>query len=121
MCGVRTTARADGCVLAALLVVDVFLFLLTGLGLNELPSHYSLPCGLVAGLLASATTQPADVIKTRMQVRPESFSNIQHTLISTINDGGIRSLFVGFAPRATRRTLMAAFTWAFYEHVSVYS
>lgn len=105
-------------VVCSSVLVDCLSLILTGLHINDLPSHYSLPCGLVAGVLASATTQPADVIKTRMQVRPESFTNIHRTLISTINDGGIRSLFVGFAPRATRRTLMASFTWAFYEHVS---
>lgn len=88
------------------------------LGTTDLPVNYSLPCGLVAGLLASATTQPADVIKTRMQVRPESFSNITNTILTTIKDGGLRGLFVGFAPRATRRTLMASFTWAFYERIN---
>ena len=89
------------------------------LDIEHLPSHYSLPCGLVAGFLASVTTQPADVIKTRMQIQPKS-SNLQHTIATILRDGGIRSMFVGLAPRATRRTLMASFTWAFYEHVSVY-
>ena len=89
----------------------------TVLEADHLPSHFSLPCGLVAGLLASTTTQPADVIKTRMQVQPESFSNITHTLAATVKEGGVRGLFVGLVPRATRRTLMASFTWAFYEHV----
>ena len=90
----------------------------TVLEVDHLPSHLSLPCGLVAGFLASTTTQPADVIKTRMQVQPESFSNITHTLVATVKEGGVRSLFIGLVPRATRRTLMASFTWAFYEHVS---
>lgn len=89
------------------------------LDMDHLPSHYSLPCGLVAGLLASTTTQPADVIKTRMQVQPASFSNITNTFVATTREGGVRSLFVGLVPRATRRTLMASFTWAFYEHVSI--
>lgn len=88
------------------------------LDVDHLPSHYALPCGLVAGLLASTTTQPADVIKTRMQVQPESFSNITKTFVATMKEGGIRSLFVGLVPRATRRTLMASFTWALYEHIS---
>lgn len=84
---------------------------------DQLPSHLSLPCGLVAGFLASTTTQPADVIKTRMQVQPESFSNITHTIVATVKEGGVRGLLVGLVPRATRRTLVASFTWAFYEHV----
>lgn len=91
----------------------------TALDVDQLPSQYSLPCGLVAGLLASTTTQPADVIKTRMQLHPQSFSSLPSTLLATIQEGGLRSLFVGLVPRATRRTLMASFTWAFYEHVSL--
>lgn len=102
------------------LVYDTTHLFFVVLGVDQLPSHYSLPCGLVAGALASATTQPADVIKTRMQVQPESFANISHTLLATIKNGGLSSLFVGLVPRATRRTLMASFTWAFYEHVSIW-
>ncbi len=88
------------------------------MNIDHLPAHYSLPCGLVAGFLASAVTQPADVIKTRIQVQPEFFSTISSTIAVTIKEGGIRGLFVGLLPRTTRRTFMASFTWAFYEHVS---
>jgi hypothetical protein len=97
----------------------VVAFLFPVLDVDHLPSHYSLPCGLIAGLLASTTTQPADVIKTRMQLQPASFSNITNTFIVTMKEGGFRTFFVGLVPRATRRTLMASFTWAFYEQVSL--
>ena len=100
--------------------ISYFYWFVSVLDMDQLPSRYSLPCGLLAGLLASTTTQPADVVKTRMQVHPESFSNITHTLIATMREGGFKSLFVGLVPRATRRTLMASFTWAFYEHVRDY-
>lgn len=36
--------------------------------------HFS--CGVVAGTLASVATQPADVIKTYMQMNPDKFSSI---------------------------------------------
>lgn len=37
--------------------------------------HFS--CGVVAGAMASVATQPADVIKTHMQMKPDQFSNIR--------------------------------------------
>ena len=36
--------------------------------------HFS--SGLIAGALASVATQPADVIKTKMQLYPHKFANI---------------------------------------------
>lgn len=81
------------------------------------PSMYNFPCGVLSGVMASVLTQPFDVIKTRMQVNPQGYPTLYHTLHTTLRDMGVRGLFTGFMPRATRRTLMAAFTWAFYEEV----
>ena len=82
------------------------------------PAMYNFPCGVVSGVMASVITQPFDVIKTRMQVKPKTYPTLSATLLVTIKDMGLKGLFTGFVPRATRRTLMAAFTWAFYEEVS---
>lgn len=38
-------------------------------------------CGICAGLLASAVTQPADVIKTKMQLYPNKFISFHHAII----------------------------------------
>ena len=83
------------------------------------PPMYNFPCGMVSGVLASIITQPFDVIKTRMQVKPQTYPTLRDTLTTTIRQSGLKGLFTGFVPRATRRTLMAAFTWAFYEEVSL--
>ena len=83
------------------------------------PPMFNFPCGVVSGVMASVITQPFDVIKTRMQVYPHSFPTLSETVLVTIKDMGLRGLFTGFVPRATRRTLMAAFTWAFYEEVGL--
>lgn len=88
-------------------------------GVEPPPAMYNFPCGVVSGLMASVITQPFDVIKTRMQVKPKTYPTLSATLLVTIKDMGLKGLFTGFVPRATRRTLMAAFTWAFYEEVSV--
>ena len=91
---------------------------LTVTGEQQLPSSYNFPCGVVAGVLASVTTQPADVVKTRMQLQPQAYPSVVSTIAVVVRNNGLRGLLVGLAPRATRRTLMAAFTWAFYEEVS---
>lgn len=39
------------------------------LGTEHLPSHYNLPCGVAAGIMASCITQPADVVKTKLQTK----------------------------------------------------
>ena len=86
---------------------------------DQLPSCYSFPCGVLAGVLASVTTQPADVVKTRMQLQPQAYPSVISTIAVVVRNNGLRGLLVGLAPRATRRTLMAAFTWTFYEEVSI--
>lgn len=73
-------------------------------------------CGIAAGLLASITTQPADVVKTSVQLQAAD-SGLRRTVLAICQRTGIRGLFVGILPRVTRRTLMAAFTWSFYEQI----
>jgi solute carrier family 25 protein 38 len=84
---------------------------------EPLPPMYNFPCGVFSGFMASVITQPFDVIKTRMQVKPQIYPTLHATLLTTLKDMGVRGLFTGIMPRATRRTLMAAFTWAFYEEI----
>jgi hypothetical protein len=43
------------------------------------PLNFS--CGLVAGLLASVVTQPADVVKTKMQLYPNKFSGVCSVIV----------------------------------------
>ena len=75
-------------------------------------------CGVAAGLLASISTQPADVVKTSVQVRAAN-TGLVETVFNICQRTGLRGMFVGILPRATRRTLMAAFTWSFYEQVRI--
>lgn len=81
------------------------------------PVH-NLTCGVMAGVLASLITQPADVVKTRMQINPRLYPTLLSTVAYTLRERGLQGLFTGSMPRATRRTFMAAFTWLFYEEIS---
>ncbi|XP_077525825.1 mitochondrial glycine transporter A-like isoform X3 [Haemaphysalis longicornis] len=75
-------------------------------------------CGLVAGLLASVVTQPADVIKTHMQLSPAKFSSILATVLLVAREEGVVGYFRGLVPRMLRRTLVTAMAWSFYEQVT---
>lgn len=79
------------------------------------PLHFS--CGLVAGLMASAVTQPADVIKTKMQLYPEKYGNVLAVMSHIQRKYGMQGYFKGLVPRMLRRTLMAAMAWTVYEQM----
>nr|CAD7260144.1 unnamed protein product [Timema shepardi] len=79
------------------------------------PTNFS--CGLVAGLLASVMTQPADVLKTKMQLYPDKFQNLQTIIVYVHKKYGVKGYFKGLVPRMLRRTLMAAMAWTVYEQV----
>lgn len=77
-------------------------------------------CGLGSGLLASVVTQPADVVKTRLQLTalPTGAGTLGQTVGLIYQEGGSRAFFNGLAPRVLRRTFMAAMAWTVYERVS---
>lgn len=75
-------------------------------------------CGLVAGLLASGVTQPADVIKTQMQLCPTKFTSISRTILLIAKEEGVVGYFRGLVPRMLRRTLVTAMAWSFYEQIT---
>ena len=70
--------------------------------------------GLVAGALASLITQPADVIKTKMQVTTGNKSVIT-TCSRIVSTYGHRGFFLGLGPRLLRRSMMAGLAWSVYE------
>lgn len=80
------------------------------------PAHFS--CGIVAGLLASLVTQPADVIKTKMQLYPGKYQSILHVILFIQKKHGFQGYFTGLVPRMLRRTLMASMAWTVYEQIT---
>ncbi|KAL7976820.1 hypothetical protein Chor_008769, partial [Crotalus horridus] len=74
-------------------------------------------CGTVAGILASLATQPADVIKTHMQLSSEKYLHTGQTIALIFRNYGLAGFFHGAVPRALRRTLMAAMAWTVYEQM----
>ncbi|KAM4603414.1 mitochondrial glycine transporter B isoform 2-T2 [Polymixia lowei] len=73
-------------------------------------------CGMVAGVLASLVTQPADVVKTHIQVSSSHLSTAD-AVRYIFTEHGLRGFFRGAVPRSLRRTLMAAMAWTVYEQL----
>jgi len=86
-----------------------------GKELIQAATHFS--CGIMAGLLASLVTHPADVVKTKMQIKPEVYRSILQAYRKILADAGPRGFLIGFAPRMLRRSLMSAFAWTIYEEI----
>jgi len=77
--------------------------------------HFS--CGVMAGCLASLVTQPADVVKTQMQLYPDHFNKISVVVKYIFEREGAAGFLRGIVPRTVRRTLMAAMAWTVYEQL----
>lgn len=75
-------------------------------------------CGVVAGVAASLATNPADVLKTKMQLYPEKFPNVFSAALYVHQNYGVKGYFKGAVPRMLRRTLMAAMAWTVFEEIT---
>ncbi|XP_069385611.1 mitochondrial glycine transporter B-like isoform X2 [Paralichthys olivaceus] len=73
-------------------------------------------CGVVAGVMASLVTQPADVVKTHIQVSTSHWSTAD-AIRYIHKEHGMAGFFRGAVPRSLRRTLMAAMAWTVYEQL----
>ncbi|KAM6956964.1 mitochondrial glycine transporter A [Aplochiton taeniatus] len=74
-------------------------------------------CGVLAGVLASLITQPADVVKTHVQVSPHLYKRTKDAVRYIYSAHGFQGFFRGGVPRSLRRTMMAAMAWTVYEHM----
>uniref|UniRef100_A0A3B1KBY9 Mitochondrial glycine transporter n=1 Tax=Astyanax mexicanus TaxID=7994 RepID=A0A3B1KBY9_ASTMX len=74
-------------------------------------------CGVVSGVLASLVTQPADVVKTQVQVNPHLFRRTWDAVHYIYMEHGAVGFFRGAVPRSLRRTMMAAMAWTIYEQL----
>ncbi|XP_077415768.1 mitochondrial glycine transporter A-like [Vanacampus margaritifer] len=75
-------------------------------------------CGILAGVSASLVTQPADVVKTLVQVNPQlrTTDAIRYIYV----EHGLEGFLRGALPRCLRRTMMAAMAWTVYEQMMAY-
>ncbi|KAF3846839.1 hypothetical protein F7725_003917 [Dissostichus mawsoni] len=78
------------------------------------PPSITSPVGC-SRVLASLITQPADVVKTQVQVNTHlrTAEAIRHIY----REQKLQGFFRGAVPRALRRTMMAAMAWTVYEQM----
>jgi len=75
-------------------------------------SHFL--CGLVAGAAATLIVQPADVVKTHLQLC-QGRLGAKQVIIDIYRDRGLGGFMVGAGPRVVRKSLMSALAWSLYE------
>ncbi|KAK4327699.1 hypothetical protein Pmani_001850 [Petrolisthes manimaculis] len=85
---------------------------------NHMAPVIHFTCGVLAGLSASAVTQPFDVVKTKMQLYPQKFTSFPQAVWYVNQKYGPMGYFKGLVPRMLRRTLMAAMAWTVYEQIT---
>ncbi|BFZ03276.1 hypothetical protein BsWGS_06315 [Bradybaena similaris] len=91
--------------------------LLTAEGGIHSAAHISFVNGVVAGSLAAFVTQPADVIKTNMQLYPSKYGSLKNASILIYTESGFIGFWRGIVPRMVRRTFVSAMSWTVYEEI----
>ncbi|PVU98198.1 hypothetical protein BB561_000066 [Smittium simulii] len=74
--------------------------------------------GMIAGLIASYITQPFDMVKTRMQIKPNIYSGFFYTFKKIYKDEGSYGFFKGISLRVLRKGIQASVALSFYEWAS---
>ncbi|KAG0185983.1 hypothetical protein DFQ28_008479 [Apophysomyces sp. BC1034] len=77
----------------------------------------NLGSGVVAGAAATCMTQPFDMLKTRMQLKPNLYKYLIQAARKVFREEGIMGFFDGISVRLIRKPLNSAISWAIYEEV----
>ncbi|CAG8477144.1 9032_t:CDS:2 [Ambispora gerdemannii] len=70
-----------------------------------------------AGIAATIITQPFDMLKTRMQLRPLDYRNTLQAGRKMLREEGFLGFFDGITLRLARKTVQSAIAWTIYEEV----
>jgi len=80
-------------------------------------------CGVTAGMIAGASVTPADVIKTRLQVKQTSgpaYNGIRDCFSRIVKEEGVMALYKGTVPRMMIISPLFGITLATYELLQGY-
>ena len=85
--------------------------------IREIPFWIHFGNGVLAGLVTVLTTQPLDVLKTKMQKSTAKldYTNSWNCLLKTIRQEGLLSLWKGTTPRLSRLSVSGAIVFTIYE------
>ncbi|KAJ3275711.1 hypothetical protein HDV01_007177 [Terramyces sp. JEL0728] len=79
------------------------------------PTIVNMTSGLFGGFMATLVTQPFDMIKTRIQLKPQEYKNMVYAFGKVVGREGVRSLYSGMVPRVLRKSFSSAISWTVYE------
>lgn len=68
-----------------------------------------------AGVMATLITQPFDMVKTRMQLKPQEYPFLVSSVRQIAASEGITAFFSGMMPRVARKSLSSALAWTIFE------
>ncbi|KAI8923444.1 mitochondrial carrier domain-containing protein [Entophlyctis helioformis] len=77
----------------------------------------TMAAGIFGGFSATLATQPFDMVKTRMQLKPSEYSGLIGSFVTIAKREGARGFFSGILPRLLRKSLSSAISWTVYEEV----
>jgi solute carrier family 25, member 38 len=84
---------------------------------NKTSAHFA-SCALGSSVIACALTQPPDVVRTYMQLKPDVCKTFMDTIVLIYRTRGVYGFFSGFIPRSSRRTLISVLSWTLYEKLT---
>jgi solute carrier family 25 protein 38 len=73
------------------------------------------PSAFLAGATATAITQPLDMVRSRIQLKPVEYKGFFQASSKIISQEGFLVLFTGALPRLARKSLQSAITWTTFE------
>ncbi|KAJ1976309.1 hypothetical protein H4R34_004029 [Dimargaris verticillata] len=73
--------------------------------------------GLLAGVTATLLTQPFDMVKTRMQLKPETYQTAWQSARLIVKNDGPLGFFRGAALRVARKAVSTSISWTIYEEL----
>ncbi|KAJ1964224.1 hypothetical protein IWQ62_002994 [Dispira parvispora] len=84
----------------------------------QLPAPVTgMTAGMFAGVIATCLTQPFDMIKTRMQLKPDLYTSTLQSAKRIFRDDGIRGYFRGAGLRIMRKAISTSISWTVYEEI----
>ncbi|KAJ2766657.1 hypothetical protein IWQ56_003636 [Coemansia nantahalensis] len=73
--------------------------------------------GVAGGLSASYLTQPFDMVKTRMQLRPQEYRSVAQSFAKIYREEALAGFFRGISLRVLRKGIQASLVFTLYEWV----
>ncbi|KAJ3252476.1 hypothetical protein HK103_001545 [Boothiomyces macroporosus] len=79
------------------------------------PTLVNMTSGLFGGFMATLITQPFDMVKTRIQLKPQEYRNMFYAFGKIVRNESFAALYSGIVPRMLRKSFSSAISWTVYE------